>query len=123
MNCSPARCWPVRPRRCGRPSGRPACQVPASSTELFAAFGRRIEQSLARILAKPGWTRAAVITHEPALRYVLAHCQGLGLADLDAFAAKTGSVIVLDYPPGVVTLDAAIVRLVDGTGSDALRLG
>lgn len=91
--------------------------------ELFAAFGRRIEQALARILAQPGWTRAAMVTHEPALRYMLARCQGLGLAGLGAFAAKTASVIVLDCPPGTVTLDAALVRLVDGSGSDALRLG
>jgi broad specificity phosphatase PhoE len=91
--------------------------------ELFTDFSRRVEQSLARILAKPTWTRAAVVTHEPVLRYVLARCRGLGLAALDAFAAKTGSVLVLEFPPSVVILDGAIVRLVDGTGSDALRLG
>lgn len=91
--------------------------------EQFAAFGWRVEQALGRVLMKPGWARAAVITHEPALRYVLARCQGLGLAGLHACEAATGSVSILDWPPGVVAVDAAALRLANGTGSDALRLG
>lgn len=90
--------------------------------ETFAAFGLRVEQALARILARPGWTRAAVVTHEPALRLVLALCQGLGLAGLDAVAAATASVTVLDCAPGVIGVDAATLRLANGTGDDALRL-
>jgi broad specificity phosphatase PhoE len=90
--------------------------------EAFAAFALRVEQAMARILARPGWRRAAVVTHEPALRHVLARCQGLGLASLDAFAAATASVSILDCAPGVVAVDAATLRLANGTAVDATRL-
>jgi probable phosphoglycerate mutase len=90
--------------------------------EPFEAFGLRIEQALTRLLERPGWTRAAVVTHEPALRYVLARCHGLGLAGLASFEAATGSVSILDFPPGIAALDGATLRLANGTGADALRL-
>jgi probable phosphoglycerate mutase len=90
--------------------------------EPFTAFGQRVEQALARILARPGWTRAAVVTHEPALRHVLARCQGLGLAGLDAFEAATASVSILDCAPGVIALEGATLRLANGTGDQAMRL-
>ena len=90
--------------------------------ELFDDFARRVEQALGRMLAKADWTRAAVVTHEPALRYVLARCEGLGLGGLGAFETATGSVSVFDCPPGVLTVDGARIRLANGTGSDALRL-
>jgi broad specificity phosphatase PhoE len=90
--------------------------------EPFAAFALRIERALARILARPGWRRAAVVTHEPALRLVMARCQGLGLASLAAFAAASASVSVLDCPPGIVAVDAATLRLANGTADDAMRL-
>jgi probable phosphoglycerate mutase len=89
--------------------------------ESFAAFGERIERALARILAQPGWTRAAVVTHEPALRYVLARCHGLGLAGLAAFEVATGSISVLDCTPDLVTIGAATLRLANGTADEALR--
>lgn len=89
--------------------------------ESFAAFGERIERALTRILTQPGWTRAAVVTHEPALRYVLARCHGLGLAGLAAFEVATGSLSVLDCAPDLVTIDAATLRLANGTAEDALR--
>lgn len=107
-------------RRAYREAGNPGARFLGG--EPFAAFGQRVEQALARILARPGWTRAAVVTHEPALRHVLARCQGLGLADLGAFEAATGSVSILDCPPGVVAVDAATLRLANGTGGEAMRL-
>ncbi|NQW53103.1 MAG: histidine phosphatase family protein [Rhodospirillales bacterium] len=90
--------------------------------EPFAAFGLRVEQALARILARPGWTRAAVVTHEPALRHVLARCRGLGLAGLDAVEAATASVSILDCSPGDIAVDAATLRLANGSGDEAIRL-
>lgn len=91
--------------------------------ECFADFAWRIEQALGRVLATPGWTRAAVVTHEPALRCVLALCQGLGLAGLGACEAATGSVSILDCPPGARAAAAMTLRLANGAGSDALRHG
>jgi probable phosphoglycerate mutase len=91
--------------------------------EPFAAFALRVEQALARILARSGWTRAAVVTHEPALRLVLARCRGLGLAGLAAVQAAQASVTILDCAPGCLGVDAAALRLANGTGAEALRLG
>lgn len=107
-------------RQAYREAGLPGARFLGGET--FATFGRRIEQALARILAQPGWTRAAVVTHEPALRYVLARCQGLGLANLEAFEATTGSISVLDCPPDFATIDAATLRLASGTIDEAMRL-
>lgn len=107
-------------RQAYREAGRPGASF--LDGESFAAFGQRIEQALARILAQPGWTRAAVVTHEPALRYVLARCQGLGLGGLEAFEATTGSVSVLDCPPDLAAIDAATLRLASGTIDEAMRL-
>jgi len=90
--------------------------------EPFDAFGKRVEQALAGILARPGWTRAAVVTHEPALRLVLARCQGLGLAGLGAFEAATASVSIIDCAPRLMALEEATIRLANGTGDDAMRL-
>jgi len=90
--------------------------------EAFAAFGLRVEQALAHILARPGWTRAAVVTHEPALRYVLARCQGLGFAGLADFEVATASVSILDCPPGGIAVNAAKLRLANGTCDEASRL-
>jgi probable phosphoglycerate mutase len=90
--------------------------------EPFAAFALRVEGALAGLLARPRWARAAIVTHEPALRLALARCQGLGLAELAAFEAATGSVSVLACPPGTVALDAATVLLANATAEQAARL-
>lgn len=108
-------------REAYREAGRPGARFLGG--ESFSAFGQRIEQALNRVLATPGWTRAAVVTHEPAVRHVLARCQGLGLAGLDAFEAGNASVSILDCLPGASTVDAATLRLANGTGIDALQMG
>ncbi|CAH0221752.1 histidine phosphatase family protein [Roseomonas sp. CECT 9278] len=90
--------------------------------EPFAAFGQRVEQALAAILAQPGWTRAAVVTHEPVLRLAMARCRGLGLAGLDAFEAATASISIIDCPRGVIALEDATLRLANGTRQDAMQL-
>ncbi|WP_291295735.1 histidine phosphatase family protein [Elioraea sp.] len=107
-------------RQAYRDAGQPGARF--LDGEAFAAFGLRVDQALARILSRPGWSRAAVVTHEPALRYVLARCHGLGLAGLDAFEAANASVTVLDCSPGVIAWDAAALRLANGTGDEATRL-
>lgn len=108
-------------RQAYREAGLPGARFVGG--ESFAGFGERVEQALDRVLAQPGWSRAAVVTHEPALRYVLALCRGLGLEGLGACEVATGSVSILDCPPGAITVAAATLRLANGTGSDALRLG
>lgn len=108
-------------REAYREAGRPSARFLGG--EHFVTFGRRVEQALNRVLAKTGWTRAAVVTHEPAVRCALARCQGLGLAGLDAFEAAPGSVSILDCPAGAATIDAATLRLANGVDGDARRLG
>jgi probable phosphoglycerate mutase len=107
-------------REAYREAGRPGARFLGG--ESFAAFGQRIEQGLNRVLEAPGWTRAAVVTHEPAIRYVLARCQGLGLAGLAAFQAGSASVSILECLPGAFAAGAATLRLTNGTGFDALHM-
>jgi broad specificity phosphatase PhoE len=107
-------------RHAYRDAGQPGARF--LDGEPFAAFGLRVDQALARLLARPGWTRAAVVTHEPVLRLVLARCQGFGLAGLGGFEVATGSVTILDCAPWVATIDAAMLRLANGTGEEAARL-
>lgn len=90
--------------------------------EPFVEFGQRVEGALARILARPGWTRAAVVTHEPVLRLVMARCQGLGLEGLDAFEAATASISIIDCARGVIALEEATLRLANGISEEAIRL-
>jgi probable phosphoglycerate mutase len=108
-------------RQAYREAGRPGARFLGGET--FAEFGRRVEQAFAGLLARPGWTRAAVVTHEPVLRLVLARCQGLGLAGLGAIEAATASVSIIDCAPGGVALEHARLRLANGTGEDAMRVG
>lgn len=104
-----------------REAGRPGARFLGG--ESFAGFARRIDEALGRLLAEPGWRRAAVVTHEPALRLVLARCHGRGLDGLGAFEAATGSASILDWPAGAVGLEAARVRLVNGGPGEVARLG
>jgi broad specificity phosphatase PhoE len=108
-------------RRAYREAGLPGARFLGG--ESFVAFGQRVERAVGRVLAQPGWTRAVLVTHEPAVRLVLARSQGLGLAGLAAFDVAPGRVSVLDCPPGAATVEATTLRLANGTGGDALRLG
>lgn len=102
-------------------AGRPGARFLGG--ESFADFAGRVDRALSRILAQPGWTRAAVVTHEPALRHLLARFHGLGLGGLSRFALATGSASVLEWETAVCSADAATVLLMNGTPSDLLRLG
>ncbi len=119
--CGPPEAVRLAVREAYRDAGLPGARFLGG--EAFVAFGLRVEQALARILARPGWSRAAVVTHEPALRLVLARCQGMGLAELGGFEAAAASVTVVDFPPGAVALEQAILRLAGGSADAAVRVG
>jgi broad specificity phosphatase PhoE len=104
-----------------RQAGRPGARFLGG--ESFVGFAGRVEQALGRILAQPGWARAAVVTHEPALRHVLARCHGLGLCGLSTFDLATGSASVLEWAAEACGVEGATVRLTNGTPSDLRRLG
>jgi broad specificity phosphatase PhoE len=107
-------------RQAYREAGEPGARFLGG--EAFCAFAERVGQAMERLLATPGWTRAAIVTHEPALRYVLARCHGLGLAGLGGFEAATGAVTVLDCPRGA-GLDAVTLLLANARPDELLRLG
>jgi broad specificity phosphatase PhoE len=107
-------------RQAYRDAGSPGARFLGG--ESFVEFGQRVEGALARILARPGWSRAAVVTHEPVLRLVMARCQGLGLAGLGAFEAAAASISIIDCAPGVIALEEARLRLANGASEDAMRL-
>lgn len=102
-------------------AGRPGARFLGG--EGFADLTERVDGALGRILAQPGWTRAAVVTHEPALRHLLARCHGLGLGGLSAFGFATGSASVLEWAAEACSADSATVLLMNGMPSDLWRLG
>lgn len=102
-------------------AGRPGARFLGG--ESFADFAWRVDDALGRILAQPGWARAVVVTHEPALRHILARCHGLGLGGLSAFELATGSATVLEWSAEACGAEAATVLLMNGTPSDLRRLG
>ncbi|MDP9362887.1 MAG: histidine phosphatase family protein [Chloroflexota bacterium] len=91
--------------------------------ELFSAFAGRVGRGLDRLLADPGWTTLAVVTHDPVARYVIARALGLGLAGLRFFEQDAGGLNVIDWaadPDGSVQ---PIVRLINGTPDNLVKAG
>lgn len=105
-------------REAFRDAGQPGARFLGG--ERFDEFARRVGRALDRLLARPGWRRAAVVTHEPVIGYLLARCQGLGLDGLGRFQPGPGTASVLDWAAGA---DAAVVRLVGGAAAELRRLG
>lgn len=104
-----------------REAGQPGARFLGG--ESFVGFAERVERALDRMLALPGWARAAVVTHEPAIGCVLARCHGLDLGDLDRFELSPGSASILDWPSGAIGIERATVRLINGVVLDVRRLG
>ncbi|MBY0395879.1 MAG: histidine phosphatase family protein, partial [Thermoleophilia bacterium] len=103
-----------------REAGQPGARFLGG--ESFAGFAKRVEQALDRLLAESGWSRAAVVTHEPALRYLLARCHGRSLDGLGMFALRTGSASVLEWAAGACGIETATVLIVNAAASDLPRL-
>ena len=88
--------------------------------EAFAAFATRVDRALARLWVDPDWTTAAIVSHDPVNRLLLANSLGLGLAGLAAFEQDAGCINIIDFseddaPP--------IVRLVNATWEDPAKSG
>lgn len=97
-------------------AGRPGARFLGG--EPFICFARRVEQALDRLLGEPGWSRAALVTHEPALCYLLARCHGHGLEALGRFEVRTGRASILEWPAGADGIDTATPLIVNAAASD-----
>lgn len=104
-----------------REAGQPGARFLGG--ESFADFARRVEQALGRLLSQPDWRRAAVVTHQPAIGYLLARCQGLGLDGLAQFEVSPGTASVLEWQEGASNIEQATLRLISGGASDVCGLG
>lgn len=90
--------------------------------EDFGDFARRVGQALDRLLAAPDWSTAVVVTHDPVLRLVVAHCLGLGLAGMRFFEQEPGCINVIEFQRSADGAGSPLIRLLNGAPGDLARL-
>ena len=90
--------------------------------EGFGDFARRVGDVLDRLLAVADWSTAAVVTHDPVLRFLIARCLGLGLAGMRFFEQEPGCINVIEFKKSADGTGDPLIRLLNGAPGDLVRL-